>query len=150
MDHYEPEDNSIRGQIERRFSAAFPEDRRRRIARIDSQCFIVSLLMEEGWLEETLISLARCIKEKQQGLVFFKRVPIGRVGTGFAYIFCYGFRPADVCGFQLYILGSNDYGQSLERDLLAMIECDKESLAIHIVKLFDEASGWLIDDPHDK
>lgn len=135
MKQYEKlhQDNSIKAQIERRLDS-FP---RAVVGRIDSQCFIVSLLMEMGWLLDTLISLEKYISEKQQGLVFFERLTI----DGHLYIFTYGFPPATTRGFQLWIL----------RDSYGPWECEKTKLLEHLEDggeilsrcLFDERDGWL-------
>lgn len=134
MKQYEKlhQDNSIKAQIERRLYS-FP---RAVVGRIDSQCFIISLLMEMDWLRDTLISLEKYISEKQQGSVFFKRLTI----DGHLYIFTYGFPPAITRGFQLWIL-LNSYDQrEYETKLFEQLEGGLELLS---QCLFDERDGWL-------
>ncbi len=134
MKQYEKrhQDNSIKGQIERRLDL-FP---RAVVGRIDSQCFIISLLMETDWLLETLTSLEKYISEKQQGLVFLKR----QTFDGNLYIFTYGFPPAITRGFQLWILLDSYDQRECETKLLEQLEGGLEILS---QCLFDERDGWL-------
>lgn len=133
MEQYEKhhQDNSIAGQIERRLDS-FP---RAVVGRIDSQCFIISLLMEMDWLQGMLISLESRINEKQRGLVFFKYLTT----DGHLYIFTYGFPPATTRGFQLWIL-LDAYTEHERTRLSAQIENGEEVLS---QCLFDEIDGWL-------
>lgn len=134
MEQYEKrhQDNSIKAQIERRLDS-YP---RAVVGRIDSQCFIISLLMETDWLPETLISLEKYISEKQQGLVFLKR----QTFDGHLYIFTYGFPPATTRGFQLWILLDSFEQRECETKLFEQLETGQE---IFSQCLFDERAGWL-------
>lgn len=138
MKQYEKlhQDNSIKAQIERRLAAVDLPYPRAVVGRVDSQCFIMSLLWETGWLPSTLISLEKYISDKQQGLVFFKRLTT----DGHMYLFTYGFPPAAARGFQLWIL-LNSYDQrEYETKLLEQLEDGREILS---QCLFNERDGWL-------
>lgn len=141
MKQYEKlhQDNSIKAQIERRLAAVNLSYPRVAVGRIDSQCFIISLLMEMNWLQSMLISLGRYINEKQQGLVFFKHLTT----DGHLYVFTYVFPPAILTrGFQLWILldAHTEYGQTAQAKLLEALENGEEILS---QCLFDEIDGWL-------
>ena len=132
------QDNSIKAQLDRRLIEVSQAKPHIVVGRIDSQCFIISLLMEMNWLQSMLISLERYIGEKQQGLVIFRHLTT----DGHLYIFTYGFSPAKVRGFQLWILldAYVEIGQHDQSLLLAQIEDGQEILS---QCLFDEKDGWL-------
>ncbi len=92
--------------------------------------------MEMDWLLETLISLEKYISENQQGSVFFKRLTM----DGHLYIFSYGFPPAIMRGFQLWILRNSFEQREHETKLYEQFEGGQEILS---QCLFDERDGWL-------